>query len=156
LIGLGLVALGAGGIKPCVSANVGDQFGTSNQHLLPRVFNWFYFSINIGSAFSTVLIPWLLEPYKASPKVAAMLPAPVVSFLENPRLHRPDIAFGIPGVFMALAAVVFWLGRRKFVHIPPAGRAAYAREVINWETAKILGYLLIPLPFVAVFWSLWY
>ena len=60
-IGLALIALGAGGIKPCVSANVGDQFGASNQHLLSRVFNWFYFSINIGSAFSTLLIPWLLE-----------------------------------------------------------------------------------------------
>src|SRR5258707_736119 len=34
-IGLGLIALGAGGIKPCVSANVGDQFGATNQHLPP-------------------------------------------------------------------------------------------------------------------------
>ena len=50
VVGLGLIALGAGGIKPCVSANVGDQFGASNQHLLPRVFSWFYFSINFGSA----------------------------------------------------------------------------------------------------------
>src|SRR5262249_17948729 len=60
LIGCGLIALGAGGIKPCVSANVGDQFGATNQNLLPKVFSWFYFSINIGSAFSTMLIPWLL------------------------------------------------------------------------------------------------
>jgi proton-dependent oligopeptide transporter, POT family len=29
-----LIALGAGGIKPCVSANVGDQFDASNSHLL--------------------------------------------------------------------------------------------------------------------------
>ena len=36
-LGLFLIAIGAGGIKPCVSANVGDQFGASNQHLLPRV-----------------------------------------------------------------------------------------------------------------------
>lgn len=48
-IGLALIALGAGGIKPCVSANVGDQFGASNQHLLPRVYSWFYFS-KIGRA----------------------------------------------------------------------------------------------------------
>src|SRR6476646_2043844 len=67
LIGLFLVALGAGGIKPCVSANVGDQFGASNQHLLARVFSWFYFSINFGSAFSTLLIPWLLDSYSPSP-----------------------------------------------------------------------------------------
>ena len=35
-IGLGLIALGAGGIKPCVSAHVGDQFGTSNRCWLPH------------------------------------------------------------------------------------------------------------------------
>ena len=34
LSGLGLISLGAGGIKPCVSAHVGDQFGTGNQHLI--------------------------------------------------------------------------------------------------------------------------
>src|SRR5205807_9868241 len=44
-IGLDLIAIGAGGIKPCVSTNVGDQFGVSHKHLLTRVFNWFYFSI---------------------------------------------------------------------------------------------------------------
>src|SRR5207249_5943559 len=60
VVGLGLIALGAGGIKPCVSANVGDQFGASNQHLLTRVFSMFYFSINFGSAFSTILIHELL------------------------------------------------------------------------------------------------
>src|SRR5215472_9423023 len=53
LLGCRLIALGAGGIKPCVSANVGDQFGPSNQQLLPKVFSWFYFSVNIGSAFSS-------------------------------------------------------------------------------------------------------
>src|SRR5438105_568609 len=93
MCGLSLVAMGAGGIKPCVSANVGDQFGPSNQHLLPRVFSWFYFSINFGSAFSTILIPELLD--KAS----------------------PELAFGTPGILMFIATVIFWLGRKKFVHI---------------------------------------
>src|SRR5207253_6753964 len=88
VIGLGLIALGAGGIKPCVSAIVGDQFGVSNQHLLPRVFSWFYFSINFGSAFSTLLIPLLLDPYQAS----GSDPGPVSSFLT--KIHGPDIAFG--------------------------------------------------------------
>src|ERR1041385_827699 len=105
LIGCGLIALGAGGIKPCVSANVGDQFGATNQHLLPKVFSWFYFSINLGSAFSTILIPEFLERY------------------------GPKIAFGTPGVFMFVATVVFWFGRRKFVHIPPAGAVNYFKEI---------------------------
>ncbi len=52
-VGLLLITLGAGGIKSSVSANVGDQFGPRNKHLLEKVFGWFYFSINFGSFFST-------------------------------------------------------------------------------------------------------
>ena len=130
--GLGLIALGAGGIKPCVSANVGDQFGVANQHLLPRVFSWFYFSINLGSAFSTILIPELLERY------------------------GPKIAFGTPGIFMFIATVVFWFGRRKFVHIAPAGARNYAKEIFQRENLRALGNLLILIPFAAMFWALWY
>ena len=49
--GLSMIALGAGGIKPCVSSHLGDQFGQSNQGLLSRAFAWFYFSINLGAFF---------------------------------------------------------------------------------------------------------
>jgi proton-dependent oligopeptide transporter, POT family len=155
-IGLFLIALGAGGIKPCVSTNVGDQFGETNKHLLPKLFNWFYFSINAGSALSTLLIPWLLEPYKVDPNgsIAKMGPS-VVSFLESPRLHSPDVAFGLPGVFMLIATIFFWAGRKKFVHIPPAGFRNYAREIFNKETGKTIFNILIPVPFVAIFWALW-
>jgi len=132
-IGLGLVALGAGGIKPCVSANVGDQFGASNQHLLQRVFTWFYFSINAGSAFSTILIPW---------------------FLHDKRFG-PHWAFGVPGIAMLLATVVFYLGRKKFVHIPPAGVGPFFAQFRKFENIKAILNLLIPVPFVAMFWALW-
>jgi POT family proton-dependent oligopeptide transporter len=130
-IGCSLIALGAGGIKPCVSANVGDQFGPSNQHLLPKVFSWFYFSVNIGSAFSSLIIPELLE--RAGPRVA----------------------FGVPGIAMLIATIVFWLGRKKFVHIPPVGLARYSRELFQPEHLKALGNLLILVPFGAMFWALW-
>ena len=155
-VGLLMIAMGAGGIKPCVSTNVGDQFGESNKHLLTRVFNWFYFSINAGSALSTLIIPFLLEPYKADPNgfIAKLSPS-VVSFLENPRLHSPDIAFGLPGVFMVIATIFFWAGRKKFVHIPPVGLGNYAREIFNRGTGKVLLNVLIPVPFIAIFWALW-
>jgi POT family proton-dependent oligopeptide transporter len=130
-IGLSLIALGAGGIKPCVSANVGDQFGPTNQHLLPRVFSWFYFSINFGSAFSTMLIPWLLE------------------------WHGPRIAFGTPGIFMVIATIIFWSGRRKFAHLPPVGVRRYASELAQPENLKAIGNLLVLVPFAAMFWALW-
>jgi proton-dependent oligopeptide transporter, POT family len=153
LLGLFLIALGAGGIKPCVSANVGDQFGVSNQHLLSRVFSWFYFSINSGSAVSTLLIPLLLDPFQASPYQAANWPHWFLRFLEL--IHGPDIAFGIPGVFMLIATIVFWMGRKKFVHLPPAGLRRYLAEITTRENLKALANLAILMPFAAVFWSLW-
>jgi POT family proton-dependent oligopeptide transporter len=132
LIGLGLIAIGSGGIKPCVSANVGDQFGESNKHLLSKVFGWFYFSINAGSFISTILCPFLLA---------------------DPRFG-PRWAFGIPGVAMVIATIFFWAGRKKFVHIPPAG-LGFLKQMFSREGLGALFRLAIVYVFVAVFWSLW-
>jgi len=128
-IGLGLIALGAGGIKPCVSAHVGDQFGASNSHLLPRVFGWFYFSINLGAFASSLLTPWLLDSFGAS------------------------VAFGVPGVLMLLATLVFWAGRYKFVHIP-AGGTRFIAETFSREGFNAIAKLSILYVFVAMFWAL--
>jgi proton-dependent oligopeptide transporter, POT family len=152
-VGLILISFGAGGIKPCVGANVGDQFGPSNQHLLTRVFSWFYFSINFGSAFSTLLIPWMLDPYTASPGLREALPQWAVGFIE--RIHGPDYAFGTPGILMLVATIIFWIGRRKFVHVPPDGLKNYVREISTPENLKALGNLLILVPFISIFWALW-
>ncbi|MFI5161534.1 MAG: MFS transporter [Sphingobacteriales bacterium] len=97
-VGLILIAIGAGGIKGCVSANVGEQFDKTNQDLLSKVYGWFYFSINAGSMVSTVLIPWVYANYGA------------------------PLAFGIPGALMALATIIFFSGRKKYVRVPPAGK----------------------------------
>lgn len=129
LAGLGLITLGAGGIKPCVSAHVGDQFGPNNQHLLTKVFNWFYFSINLGAAVSSILIPWTLEWF------------------------GPHWAFGIPGILMALATLAFWMGRNKFVHIPPAGKT-FTQEVFTKNGIATLLKLCGIFAFVSIFWSL--
>jgi proton-dependent oligopeptide transporter, POT family len=130
LAGLALIAIGSGGIKPCVSAHVGDQFGKSNRHLLERVFGWFYFSINFGSFFSTLLTPWLLVH------------------------HGAGWAFGVPGILMAVATVVFWLGRNRFVHVPPRG-SAYFRETFSPTGLMAIGKLVPLYLLVAVFWSLY-
>ena len=130
IAGLFLIALGSGGIKPCVSAHVGDQFGKSNSHLLARVFGWFYFSINFGSFFSTLLTPWLLKHY------------------------GPGWAFGVPGILMAIATFVFWLGRHRYIHIPPKG-VGFVREAFSKEGLGAMAGLLSIYAFVAVFWSLY-
>src|SRR5437667_10551082 len=115
-IGLLLIAMGAGGIKPCVSTNVGDQFGESNQHLLTRVFGWFYLSINLGSSFSIWLCPGLMRDPNWGPRYA----------------------FGLPGLLMFVATVIFWLGRKKMVHVPPGG-LGFLRDLRSKEGLSILG-----------------
>jgi proton-dependent oligopeptide transporter, POT family len=111
-IGLGLIALGSGGIKPCVSANVGDQFTKENSHLVGKVFQIFYFIINFGSFFASILTPMIYYADAADPL--------------NERTG-PEWAFGVPGILMAIAAVVFWMGRNKFVKVPakPGGKLGF-------------------------------
>jgi proton-dependent oligopeptide transporter, POT family len=128
-VGLGLIALGAGGIKPCVSSHLGDQFGRTSAGLLSRAFAWFYFAINLGAFVSSLATPWLLQYYG----------------------YR--VAFGVPGVLMFLATVVFWSGRYRFVHIPAHGRRFLA-ESLGRVGLGVLGRLGIIYLFVAVFWSL--
>lgn len=129
-LGLMFIAIGSGGIKPCVSSHVGDQFGSDNQHLLARAFGWFYMSINIGSSVSIYLIPILLEKYGATS------------------------AFGLPAVLMLIATMVFWSGRYKFAHIPPGGKK-FVQEVFSREGAGTLGRLALIFMFLIPFWSLW-
>lgn len=129
VLGLFLISVGSGGIKPCVSAHVGDQFGKSNQGLLTKVYQWFYFSINFGSFVSTLLTPWLLQHY------------------------GPHWAFGIPGVLMAIATLMFWFGRNKFVHVP-AGGSKFLAETLSLRGLAALAKLMVIFSFVAVFWAL--
>lgn len=129
-IGLTLIAIGAGGIKPCVSAHVGDQFGEKNAGLIEKIFSFFYFSINFGAAISTILIPVLLEKY------------------------GPHIAFGVPGLLMLLATIVFWMGRKVFIAIPPVGWNTYKKDIFSPAGKKAVYNLSIMYLFIAIFWSL--
>lgn len=131
-LGLLLICIGAGGIKPCVSANVGDQFGESNKHLISKMFGWFYFSINAGSFISTILCPWLLS---------------------NPN-YGPRYAFGIPGIAMLIATIFFWAGRKKMVHVPARG-LGYLRETFSREGLTTLGRIAMVYVFILIFWALW-
>ncbi|MHC4618613.1 MAG: POT family MFS transporter [Planctomycetota bacterium] len=130
-VGLVLIAVGAGIIKPCVSANVGDQFGKSNKHLMSKVYSWFYFAINLGACVSMWWCPDLLDKY------------------------GPRVGFGVPAVFMFGATAAYWLGRRKFVHIPPGGIES-VKNTLRGEPIRALGRLCILYLFIAMFWSLFF
>lgn len=128
-LGLGLIALGAGGIKPCVSAHVGDQFGDGNRHLLGKVFAWFYFAINFGAFMAQLTVPWLLDHAGAS------------------------AAFAVPGVLMLLATWVFWLGRKRFVQVPPSGKRLFG-DLRDRALRPVFGKLALVYLLVSVFWAL--
>ena len=95
--GLFLIALGSGGIKPLVVSFCGDQFDQSNKDKAKIVFDAFYWIINFGSFFASLFAPLLLRNF------------------------GPAVAFGVPGVLMFIATLIFWAGRRKYVNVPPAG-----------------------------------
>jgi POT family proton-dependent oligopeptide transporter len=96
-VGLALIAAGSGGIKPCVSAFVGDQFHAGQSKLVEKVYALFYWSVNLGSFSSTLLIPVLLARY------------------------GPRVAFALPGLLMAISLLVFVAGRRRYRYVPPTG-----------------------------------
>ena len=100
--GLALIAFGAGGIKPCVSALMGDQFKEGQSRLYQKAYAAFYFSINFGSFFSFLTIPFIARNYGYS------------------------WAFGVPGILMACATFIFWLGRHRYVKLPPASQTKAA------------------------------
>lgn len=111
MCGVYLIALGSGGIKPCVSAHVGDQFTAENSHLVSKAFSLFYFCINFGSFCATLLIPFVYVYY------------------------GPRLAFGIPGILMALATIIFAAGNKTYIKVRPRG---YPRE----NFLRITGYAL--------------
>lgn len=105
IIGLILIGLGSGGIKPCVAAFGGDQFKLPEQaKQIATFFSFFYFSINAGSLISTYLMPILRED--------------VHCFGD---LDCFSLAFGIPGALMIISIVIFVAGRKMYTVKKPEG-----------------------------------
>ena len=96
-VGLALIAIGSGGIKPCVSSFMGDQFSPNQREFIARAFGMFYWAINFGSFFAFGLIPVVKNEFGYA------------------------WAFGIPGIVMGLATLVF-----------AAGTPGYKRHSGEW------------------------
>ncbi len=158
--GIIFIAIGAGGIKSNVSAILGDQITSGNQHLMSKVFGWYYFGVNTGSVLATVAIPLVYHYYGA------------------------QWAFGIPGVFMALAALVFYSGHNKYKQVAPSGirkdnfivilyfmvsnlfisntgKTIMERTTEQFSAEAVEGVLAVRrllsvLVFIPIFWAMWY
>lgn len=105
MLGLALIALGSGGIKPCVSAFGGDQFKMPEQiKQMTTFFSIFYFAINSGSFISTTVTPILRSD---------------VHCLGEDQCY--PLAFGLPAALMVVSIIVFLAGKSLYVSKPPAG-----------------------------------
>ncbi len=128
--GLILLAIGSGGIKPCVSAFVGDQFGPGQEKQLTKAYGLFYWSINFGSFFAFSFLPYIRQKTSYS------------------------VAFLIPGIFMLLATMIFFSGRKSYVMKPPTSTLPPVDAATRaGDRATLWRIAIIFLP-VTVFWSL--
>lgn len=98
--GLYLIALGTGGIKPCVSSFGADQFDDTDLRERQKkgsFFNWYYFSVNIGALISSSLLVWIQDN------------------------AGWGLGFGIPSLAMALAIASFFAGTPLYRFQKPGG-----------------------------------
>lgn len=129
-VGLALIAIGSGGIKPCVSAHLGDQYRDAQEGRISEGYSLFYISINLGAFVSTLMTPLLLQWY------------------------GPQVAFGVPGALMAIATFIFWKGRKHYVVQPPTPWRAYLRELSEAEHRAATLRVLALFAALSVFWAL--
>ncbi|GLU11472.1 hypothetical protein SLE2022_282130 [Rubroshorea leprosula] len=100
LLALYLIALGTGGIKPCVSSYGADQFDDTDEvekKQKSSFFNWFYFSINVGALIAGSMLVWVQDN---------------VSW---------GWGFGIPAIAMAIAVACFFSGTPLYRNQKPGG-----------------------------------
>lgn len=112
----------------------GDQFTSANKHLAKLVFDGFYWTINFGSFFASLLMPLL-------------------------RNLGPAVAFGIPGVLMFIATILFWLGRGQYARNTERDNCCVAQQLtyINKDAkaAEIDRPVSIEPASFAVCWHWW-
>lgn len=102
-VGLALIALGSGGIKPNVASFGGDQFKMPAQsNHLENFFSVFYLAINAGSLLSTLATPFLKKDLRC--------------FGED---DCYPVALGLPAILMIFSIgewLLFWIHIIERIH----------------------------------------
>ncbi|XP_072253772.1 solute carrier family 15 member 1 [Leuresthes tenuis] len=119
MVGLLLIALGTGGIKPCVAAFGGDQFGDHQENQRRTFFSVFYLCINGGSLLSTIITP--------------ILRAQDCGIYSKQKCY--SLAFGVPAALMVIALVVFIMGSGMYYKAKPQGN-------IMLDVCKCIGFAI--------------
>jgi peptide/histidine transporter 3/4 len=121
-LGLYMMALGAGGIKPCVSSFGADQFDDSipaERLKKDSFFNWFFFAIYIGSFVSGTAVVWVQDHYGWV--VGLVIPTlsiafAIASFMLGSGSYRVQKPLGSP--IVRVFQVIVAAARKWAVRVP--------------------------------------
>uniref|UniRef100_A0A3B3HXM5 Solute carrier family 15 member 1a n=1 Tax=Oryzias latipes TaxID=8090 RepID=A0A3B3HXM5_ORYLA len=119
MVGLFLIALGTGGIKPCVAAFGGDQFDDHQEKQRRTFFSVFYLCINGGSLLSTIITP--------------ILRGQTCGIYSQQKCYA--LAFGVPAALMVVSLVVFIVGSGMYYKAKPEGN-------IMLSVCKCIGFAI--------------
>ncbi|GMS98080.1 hypothetical protein PENTCL1PPCAC_20255 [Pristionchus entomophagus] len=112
--GLVVIALGTGGIKPCVSAFGADHFDGTSDRMFSIYFSMLYFSINVGLMLASFISPY----FRAQPCLGQDSCYP--------------LAFGVPAVLMVVTTAIFMIGSPWYRKNPPP-------ENVFGDIARLIG-----------------
>lgn len=99
-LALGLLTIGAAGIRPCSLPFGVDQFDSTTEggrKGIDSFFNWYYFTFTAAMMISLTIIVYIQDS---------------VSW---------GLGLGIPTGLMLCSVILFFLGKRVYIHVPPGG-----------------------------------
>jgi peptide/histidine transporter 3/4 len=96
-LGLFLIDIAMGGIKANVVTFGADQFRNYSEDTQEAFFNWFYFSINCGTIISFTVVAYVQQNIGFS------------------------VGYAIPAGVMFLSAILFLIGSKFYIKLPPSG-----------------------------------
>ncbi|KAF9160699.1 hypothetical protein DFQ26_005269 [Actinomortierella ambigua] len=109
---LAIIALGSGGIKPCVSAHGGDQYLPTQERAKDQFFSWFFTTITLGTAVASFVVPAVADMSCMGLKTCY------------------PYAFLIATIVFFLSLAIFAVGRPWYRVVPPLG------EWLPWKALK--------------------
>ncbi|KAJ4819980.1 Protein NRT1/ PTR FAMILY 8.5 [Rhynchospora pubera] len=96
-LGLYMISLGAGSIKPCLSTFGADQFANTDRRAKASFFSWYYLSIRVATLFASTVIVWIQDNYGWT------------------------IGFGIPTLLAGIGFTGLMAGSRYYRYRKPSG-----------------------------------
>ncbi|KAI9219060.1 POT family-domain-containing protein [Blastocladiella britannica] len=130
--GLYLIAVGTGGIKPCVGPHGGDQFLPTQGDLLRRFFALFYIAINLGSLLTGFVTPALKDATSCwGDAIKSKEPGvPDTTFCYT-------AGFALPTAVFLVSFAVFVYGDRYYRVAPPQGEfVPYKMLLVTWDAVR--------------------